>query len=355
MPGSNLNFDFPTGNDTFAVWSAKVLTILAAIQADLEPRVSAGELDINTELSLGGAPLTNAGGVRLVGGTSAVVGTLYMDEELHAVTTDGDIQITSNGGLNIAALGTIGGNYGGANPALVEFIDASSAYYFWENGATSNYADLLAKEIVLNGALGTMRLRCDNTMAGGRTLAFKDFSATVGLMAYTAAGNAVVDAATVTPVVGAMTFGGDIGLGARKITHGDRTKSFVFGRTSNLLDANCVVSSTILQGGVLQAGGGGNIATYAVEPLDYNQRLKSIVVRGDVSLAGNFLTLYKVSASGVYSTVAGTISQVAVANNWTLTPTTPALLAAGETYALHLTSNSGANKLYNATITYDSP
>lgn len=160
MPGVDLNLDLPTLADAMSVWSAKILTALEAIEADLAPRIPAGSLDISTNLSMGGAALTNVGGVRLSGGLATEVGTLYMEgSELHVYTSAGPVQITLGGQLNIAAAGTIGGDYGGANPAVVTYDDVSGEYRFLQDSSPTIQAHLSGASVILNGATsGAVRL-----------------------------------------------------------------------------------------------------------------------------------------------------------------------------------------------------
>lgn len=223
MPGTDLNIDLPVAGDNFGVYRAKILAAVQAIIADIEPRIGSGALDIDTELSMNGAPLTNVGGVRLQNGFSTVIGTLYMDEELHAVTSAGDVQITAGGVLNVTALGTIGGDYGGANPAEVTFNDLANEYRFKED--SSSWSTLSAKGMLLNDALGnSFRLSCDPGLSGDQQIKFKSVPTTGhGMFAYNSADSSLVDAVGVSPMVGGMTFTANIDVAGHKILHTDQS------------------------------------------------------------------------------------------------------------------------------------
>lgn len=196
MPGANLNLDLPTASDNMKTVRDKLVTALQAVEADLAPRIPAGALNITTNLSMGGAALLNVGGVRLSGGQSDEIGTLYMDEELHAVTPAGNVQITANGGLNIAALGTIGGDYGGANPAAVIFDDASGEYRFYEDESPVDWAVLVANQLRLEGANGSIRLFVDDAIATARSLGIKTLpSSGVSGLVYNATNATIEDGA----------------------------------------------------------------------------------------------------------------------------------------------------------------
>jgi hypothetical protein len=173
MPGSDLNLELPTLADTMADVVAKLVTALEVIEADLEPRITAGELDISTELSLGGAPLTNAAGVRLSGGSSSVVGTIYeSDGDFFMVSGEGLVQLTADGGINVAAAGVIGGDYGGANPATVTYSDGDGEYDFKEEPGV--WADIGADDIVLHSAAGSVTVSVDDAISTDRALNIKD-------------------------------------------------------------------------------------------------------------------------------------------------------------------------------------
>lgn len=206
MPGIDLNLDLPTLADPFATVLSKLIEAIEAIESDLAPRIPAGALDITTNLSMGGAALLNVGGVRLIGGESDEIGTLFMDEEFSVVTPSGVVQITSNGGLNIASTGTIGGDYGGVNPAAVEYNDASGEYRFMQDVSPLEWADVACADVILEGTNGSIRLSVDDAISTARTLKFKSLPASgISLLAYNAADSTVEDAATVT-ISGDVTF-----------------------------------------------------------------------------------------------------------------------------------------------------
>lgn len=192
MPGVDLDLDLPSLSDPLSTIVSKLVTAVSTIEDDLADRVTAGELDLDTTVSLNGNPLTNVGGVRLLGGESTVVGTLYMDEELNIVTTAGVVQLTSNGAINASSIGGIVGDYGGANPAAVTYDDASGEFRFTE--APGTYADIVCDDIKLIGAGGSLRLAVDATLSGAQFLNFKSFpSSGVGLLVYQASDSTLID------------------------------------------------------------------------------------------------------------------------------------------------------------------
>ncbi len=197
MPiGSNIDVDLPVPGDTYAEITAKLKAAIEQLVELLEAPIDSGALDLTTPLSLHGAPLINVGGIRLVGGESTEAGTAYIDGagELHVVTTLGDVQITLNGNLNVAALGTIGGDYGGANPATVTYDDTSGEYRFKEDSAV--WASVVAAEFIAkNPTVGSIAFGVDPAITTAKTFTIKSLPASgVSGLAYVAADGTVVDA-----------------------------------------------------------------------------------------------------------------------------------------------------------------
>lgn len=198
MPiGSNLSVTLPTAEDTFVDIVAKLSAAIELLAEVLEAPIDSGSLDITTALTLNGAPIINVGGLRLVGGLSTQPGTMYIDSsgELHVVTTVGDIQITSNGDLNVAALGTIGGDYGGGNPATVTFDDTSGEYRFQED--TNDWATIVAETFIakVNGGAGSISFGALSSITTARDFKIKSLPASgVSGLAYEASSGGVVDA-----------------------------------------------------------------------------------------------------------------------------------------------------------------
>ncbi len=62
--------------------------------------------------------------------------------DLWYVSDTGSIQITTNSSLNAAGIGGITGDYGGANPAQLRFVDADKVYHFYDDYAAGTWARL---------------------------------------------------------------------------------------------------------------------------------------------------------------------------------------------------------------------
>jgi hypothetical protein len=323
---------------------AKTAAALAALEADIEAKITAGALDITTNLSMGGAALAKVGGVRLGGGESAVIGTLYMDEELAVVTAAGVVQITSGGTLNVAALGTIGGDYGGENPASVTFDDISGEYRFNED--TSVWADLVAGDLVLKGAAGSVRVGVDAGVSGAKTFNFKSFPASgVGGLAFDAASNGLVDATvtreTATHLFTSISCSGT--MTAATIKHGDQVISepltafrvgIASGAGVSAADSVAGHPYTLVPATV--------VARWPITGLRAGNRVKKIKIHGIAGGASN-PTITALSQTGVNSapTLAHMSAGTFLINNYyEMTLDTPLTLASGQSVWVEITGGN---------------
>lgn len=225
MPGTTLTIALPEAGDSFRAAVDKLAVAVAQLQADIEPKIDSGALDLRSALGLNGFALFDVGGLRLTGGESSVVGTLYMDGsgDLHVVTGTADVQITQNGAIDVAALGTIGGDYGGANPASVTFNDTSGEYRFLEE--TGVWATLKAEDLVLVGSAGTVRIGVDSAITGDKEFNIKALPASgVGGLAFEASSQSLVDASatreTLTHQFTSVDLTGTVNVDTRTIVIG---------------------------------------------------------------------------------------------------------------------------------------
>lgn len=84
----------------------------------------------------------------------------FYDGEFYMVTSTGAVQITDGLTLNIAGVGGITGDYGGANPAQLRFVDADQEYYFYDNYGTGAWGRAWARTFdVAGGATSANRVR----------------------------------------------------------------------------------------------------------------------------------------------------------------------------------------------------
>lgn len=171
MPGSNLNLDLPSLSDTMATVVSKLVAAVSAIEDDLAPKITAGELNINAALDMGGNALTDCTSVQLAAGNtpSAVGSIFYENGEFFAIDAAGTVQLTLNGAVNVASQGGFTGDYGkpGVN-AQAYYDSASTQYRFFSD--TAVYADLVARNLFLEGSGGNVEIKNDPSLATSYTV-----------------------------------------------------------------------------------------------------------------------------------------------------------------------------------------
>lgn len=364
MPGTDLNLDLPTAADTLADMRAKIVTAIEAIEADLAPRVTAGQLDLTTNVSLGGAALTNVGGVRLVGGESTEVGTLYIgSDELKVVTSEGTVQLTLNGAINIVAAGTIGGDYGGVNPAAVVYNDVAGEFRFTED--TGIWADLVADDLKLNGTLGSVSIGVDAALSGAKTVNFKSLPAAgIGGLVYDAANTALVDASlnreTSTHLFTAVDMAGDLNIAGGitmtgTIKHGDHSQSGPIVYPNVVLTLGVVSSNGTKPGITMDASSG--VYVYIPAALKSTERVKTITI-GFAALTSP-ATLYIETMDAIATNLMVVQSAVhnlaAFSASIVLTPTAPFVIPANSGLFVKINTPAGSTDVRPNSwkVTYD--
>lgn len=358
MPiGSNLSVTLPTTEDTFVDIVAKLSAAIELLAEVLEAPIDSGSLDITTALTLNGAPIINVGGLRLVGGLSTQPGTMYIDSsgELHVVTTVGDIQITSNGDLNVAALGTIGGDYGGGNPATVTFDDTSGEYRFQED--TNDWATIVAETFIakVNGGAGSISFGALSSITTARDFKIKSLPASgVSGLAYEASSGGVVDANQTRETLTHKFTNIDI---TGEIFRGEQTQVIPFG-PAQLGGATSLLAQDPTFGGsgaavawVLPASN--NVVQGIKHSLPVGTRIKSVYIQGTSGVAASSIQLWKQnydSGTNVAVTLTGgfhTVGYVNIAIN------TPFELAANEQLIIKVAAGAADIKLTHIAIVSD--
>lgn len=138
MPiGSPLTSPIPAVGSSGTGYATSINTLLAEMKAAIEGDVPFSSLS-GQYLAMGNLPIIEIQYAKFEDQVSApsaaIQGRLvYAGGEFFAVNSTGAIQITSGGTLNAAALGGISGDYGGANPASVRFVDAATRYDFYDD------------------------------------------------------------------------------------------------------------------------------------------------------------------------------------------------------------------------------
>lgn len=151
----------------------KTAAALSQLADSVADRATPSAININTAFDFGGNWALHAGGLVLVDGNNpSVPGSLYYHNgEFFLVDSTGAIQVTNTGTLNVASLGTIGGDYGGSNPALESYVASANEYRFFQNSSTNAWAGLSALSLKLNPSpSGAMTLVAPSGLTGAQQL-----------------------------------------------------------------------------------------------------------------------------------------------------------------------------------------
>ncbi len=219
MPGVDLNLDLPSLSDQLATIVAKLITALSAIEDDLAADVTPSEIDINTSLSMNGSALVNTGSVQFVAGNApdAAGAMWYEDDEFWVQDATGAVRLTVNGAIDASSLGGITSL---ASPAAVTWDLASSEFRFTSDSGV--YADLVADDLVLHSASGSVRFSVADAITTARQFNITDLPASgVSALVYDASSSALkssentritntlkattLDISTTTTLTGAIT------------------------------------------------------------------------------------------------------------------------------------------------------
>ena len=154
MIGTLLGLDLPAISDTMETMVAKTRQCLSDIQDSIADQATQAAINIAGDFDVNGNKITNVNAVTLANGAAPTApGSIYYHSgEFYAIDATGAIQLTLAGALNAASIKGIGGDYGGVNPALASFVEASSIFKFEENGTTHTMAGLEAGSLKLDGA-----------------------------------------------------------------------------------------------------------------------------------------------------------------------------------------------------------
>ncbi len=242
MPGIDLNLTLPSLSENMAVNIARIATALSAIEDDLAGLITSSEININAALSFNGAAATNLGSVQLVAGNApTAAGSIYYSGgEFYVIDSTGVIQLTQLGALKVTGAGGIIGDYGNGAES-VYYDNASQEFRF--TSSTGVWADLVADDVVLMGANGSVRLGTAAGITSARSFLFNTLPAAgIRLLAYNASGSTVEDASTVT-LGGNYTFAEIVTVGSLVVAVGSATVAGNVVATGNVTGANLTATA----------------------------------------------------------------------------------------------------------------
>ncbi len=358
MPGIDLNLDLPTLADPLVDVVSKLTTAISTIEDDLADQITSGEIDINATLSANGQALINVGGLQLAGGVSTTTGTLYTDgQDLFYRSAAGTVQITAAGAIDVASLGTIGGDYG-AGTALVTYDLASQEYRFFHDPANT-YADLVADDMVVMTSFGggSVRIGSDPTITTARSFIFKDLpTAGISCLVYDATTSTVEDAQTsrITNDVKVTTLNASGNVTANDSKHViERVRKLhpaqgwvSTGTVTKTASLYGLVQFTVIGDGIYSIPAG----------LSSGDRAKIVHMRLNKSSGGDItVEVWRVGYLETGTLIQSFTYSTAGIGNITCTITTPVTLADGEDIVVVVTCAAVGDQIRNGAVWFDRP
>ena len=305
--GDPISTSVPSVGTAGPGYATSINTLLGEFKTRLTQLVPNASLTWTSDANLNGSKLLNVGYLTLSEQSSVAsspVGQIvYSGGEFYLVTAVATIQVTNNGVLNAAAVGGIGGDYGGANPALLAFDDSANVFVAWDDPATPAYAGFKGTPIqVVSTANQNFSTEISSAATGNRDFILPATNpAGVALLSINASGQLAHN----TTIDVAPTFSSDIILAGSKIQRGpDMTyypvvESYIIEAAAApwALDSNIRL---LLAAGTTQAG-------FRVPvKAKYGERITTVGVRHTVAGAGSHtwaISLYSVDATGAASLV----------------------------------------------------
>lgn len=345
--GSPQGITVPTiGVDSDITAATKIVNALNTLIGAVEGSVPMSAVAWGADKTASGYGLYGVGylGLNQQGAAGATAGRIEnVNGDLYWVSAAGAVQITDGSGLNAAGIGGIGGDYGGTDPALVSYSDASSLYEFTTDPGV--YAHVKVNQLWITGA-GIGLLKLDSAATGTQTWTFPAALPGVASVLTVDAAGAVVASNTLAQD---LTLNAHLTIGAGKvIKHPEKTiqlSTYDFLQSSGTItpNANGGVVGTNGANGVWQLGG-----------LEVGTRIKAIKIRynGADAVAKN-LWLYKY-VDGVQTLIDSTTAASAGVITITLTLATPEVVVSGTKYVVSFTfRGAGADAMYSMELIYD--
>ena len=163
--GDPITPSVPTVGSAGPQFATDINAILTEIVARLSTKVPLASVNFNSSLDLSGSDLLNIGNIVFANSLNTPSGSPFnrvavFGGNLYYVNSAGAVQITSGSTLNAAALAGITGDYGGANPAQLNYVAIDTRYNFYANFGTGTWAYARALGFdVAGGTTSTARAR----------------------------------------------------------------------------------------------------------------------------------------------------------------------------------------------------
>jgi hypothetical protein len=280
--------------------------------------------------------------------SSEPIGSLFNYQgNLWWVSATGGAQITTGNSLNAASLGTIGGDYGGGNPASVVFVDGDQTFYFYDDYGALEWARLGARSIDLYGTLDEVdRVRI--TWPGG-----SNWTLTLPAAPPAESGTLLQMATTGTVTVSnsglqGLTLANDEDLtlqGAGRLKHGTRIKTISMCptqiRTGSVSYPSAPSTTSQWQADT------GTIYYVALDMLTENETLESIMFKNNHGSGTHVFEVVGITDGGLELSIASTTSS---SNSFTLPVN--AVVTSDYAYFIKVTAATDLAVFIQARISY---
>ena len=168
----------PTVGTAGPGFATSINSILQETINRLSVKVPVSSIDFNNDADFGGSSILNAANITLVNEAVSPVPApsnriCTFGGDLWYVSPFGPIQITSGGVINVAGVNGITGDYGGANPAQLRFVDAEQRYTFYDNFGSNIFAFARARAFdIVSTVNSVMFLRLAFSGTASKTYTF---------------------------------------------------------------------------------------------------------------------------------------------------------------------------------------
>lgn len=355
-------------------YARDITLFLTEVKQRLEDPVPLSSVTI-TDLDMGNNAISNVKSLGLyqqVNSPTTPVGSIQRyGGNLYWVSSGGAVQITNGAALNASGIGGLTGDYGGANPAQLRFVDADATYYAYDDYAGATWAGIFAKQFDVSGdGVGNQRVRISWAGSASYTLELPVALPGSQLMLQMEADGTMVASNTLASALTITTGGinvtaGDITLGANediilsgtgKIKHGTRTLS----DTASLRCVPGAVGATFFNGPDpridITAGNQLNIHTPPV-PQGHMINSFSITGAGAGGSTPPTITVDRLNSDRTLTNMPVTTNILGVVTgNWeyVITVTTPFVQSAGAVPVIRYTPAGATASVYSVQVNYTS-
>lgn len=308
--GQPFSDSVPAVGTSGTAYASTINSILQECIDRLSVAVPSGSIAAATsDLDLNNHALTNVSYVGLYDQSTVPAGAPYgrlatYGGDLYFVGTSGVIQLTRAGSINITGVAGIGGDYGGVDPAGVNFETVSNVYRFYSDEAALEWAILQARQITLTDQTAglSVQVRPSTSIAANYSLVLptNDPASGVSLLSMNSSGELAhgVTVSNAEAFSNTVTFSADPVLsGSTNIRHGERTLQVGLAATAFGPGPVRVEVSPTTVSGILTAP----VDTTTINiplTLEVGWRIKSIRATGSKSTAGTATLALRHKATG---------------------------------------------------------